>query len=111
MASTKEFVEYVSGQLAEAGTISYKKMFGEYGFYCNGKFFACVCDNQFFVKITDNGQKILKNAETAPPYEGATPYFLITDLDDKKLLHKLTVATCEALPEPKPKKKGKRKDA
>ncbi len=111
MASSKEFVTYIAGQLAGAGTITYKKMFGEYGFYCDGKFFACVCDNQFFVKITDAGLKLLQNPETAPPYEGAKPYLLIAELDDQELLKELAIATCGALPEPKPKKKGRSNNA
>ena len=79
-------------------------MFGEYGLYYDEKFFACICDNQLFVKITDKGYNILKNPETAPPYSGAKPYFLISDIDNKNLLQSLTVATCDALPVPKPKK-------
>lgn len=37
MASTAEFVEYICEQTSGAGIITYKKMFGEYGVYCNGK--------------------------------------------------------------------------
>ena len=52
MASKIEFVEYIADQLKSAGVITYRKMFGEYGFYCDGKFFAVVCDDQLFIKIT-----------------------------------------------------------
>ena len=104
MASSEDFVKYVAEQLSDAGTITYKKMFGEYGLYLDGKFFACVCDNQFFVKITNKGRGLLQNPEMAPPYEGAKPSFLITDLDDKNFLCNLAIATCEDLPAPKPKK-------
>ena len=34
MASTKEFVEYAAEQLRDAGDISCRKMFGEYGWRC-----------------------------------------------------------------------------
>ena len=37
MASKIEFVEFMADQMREAGAITYKKMFGEYGLYCNGK--------------------------------------------------------------------------
>ena len=53
MSSKPEFVEYCAEQCRGAGEITYKKMFGEYGLYCNGKIFALVCDDEFFVKITD----------------------------------------------------------
>ena len=108
MASSAGFVAYVAEQLQGAGVITYRKMFGEYGFYCNGKFFACVCDNQLFVKITEAGGELLKDPQTAPPYEGAKPYFLITDLEDRERLHRLAAVTCAALPEPKPKKERRK---
>ncbi|WP_367652378.1 TfoX/Sxy family protein [Methanoculleus frigidifontis] len=50
------------------GIITYRKMFGEYGFNCDGKFFACVCDNRFFVKITEQGKEFMPDGKTAPPY-------------------------------------------
>ena len=105
MASTPEFVEFVAEQLADAGAITYRKMFGEYGVYCNGKFFACVCNNQFFVKITEAGKEFMPDGETAPPYEGARPYFLIDELDDREFLKELVQRTCAALPARKPGKK------
>lgn len=45
MASQQAFVEFVVDQLQEAGDIAYRKMFGEYGLYCDGKFFGMICDN------------------------------------------------------------------
>ena len=38
MASNLEFVQFVTDQLGDAGNITSKRMFGEYGLYCNGKF-------------------------------------------------------------------------
>ena len=37
VASSLDFVEYVCKQIEHAGTITYKKMFGDYGIYCNEK--------------------------------------------------------------------------
>ena len=56
MASHQDFVDYVAEQLREAGTIRSRKMFGEYGLYCDGVFFAVICDDQFFVKVTPAGE-------------------------------------------------------
>ena len=105
MASKIEFVEYVADQLQHAGTITYRKMFGEYGFYCNGKFFAVVCGDQLFIKITEAGQKLCPNLPEAPPYKGAKNHFLLEDIEDQELLTKLATVTCRELPESKPKKK------
>lgn len=46
MASSPDVVEYICFQLRHAGDISFKKMFGEYGLYCDRKYFGLVCDNQ-----------------------------------------------------------------
>ena len=105
MASKIEFVEFIVDQLQEAGLITYKKMFGEYGIYCDGKIFALICNNQFFLKITEAGRQICPDLREAPPYPGAKNYFLVEEVEDRELLTRLTAATCAALPEPKPKQK------
>ena len=108
MASELNFVQYVVEQMANAGEITYKKMSGEYGVYCNGKIVALVCDNQLFVKPTDVGRKFIKNPVEAPPYPGAKLYFLIQDkIEDTDWLCNLIKITENILP--KPKKKNKRK--
>ncbi|WP_320130741.1 TfoX/Sxy family protein [uncultured Sphaerochaeta sp.] len=108
MASSSEFVEYVCNQLQSAGIITYKKMFGEYGLYCNGIFFATVCDDQLFIKITNQGLTLMQDAETAAPYPGAKPCFLIADLENAQVLHQLTNLTCNALVGQKSKKYPKK---
>ena len=66
MASHQDFVDYVAEQLREAGTIRSRKMFGEYGLYCDGVFFAVICDDQFFVKVTPAGEAAFPNLPKAP---------------------------------------------
>ncbi len=107
MASKIEFVEFVADQLRQAGDITYKKMFGEYGVYCNGKIFAVICEDQLFIKITKAGRNLCPELSEAPPYQGAKNYFLVEDVENQQLLTELVTATCEELPEPKPKKKKK----
>lgn len=109
MASRPEFVQYIADQISEAGKITYRKMFGEYGMYCDGKIFALICDDQFFVKITEAGKRLAPDLELAPPYDGAKPYFLVKDIDDRNFLTELVTATCRELPMPKPKKPKKRR--
>lgn len=105
MSSKIEFVKFIVDQLGSAGEITYRKMFGEYGVYCNGKIFALICDDQLFVKITKAGRKGYPHLPESPPYEGGKNYFLIEDVDNREMLTELTMVTCEELPEPKPKKK------
>ena len=108
MASNLDYVEYVCEQLAGAGTITYKKMFGEYGLYCDGKFFASVEDDQLYVKMTKAGEALIPDPVIAEPHEGARAY-LIEDLDDREFLTELTLKTCGELPD-KPKKLDYKKE-
>ena len=105
MASNLEFVEYVCDQISGAGEISYKKMFGEFTIYCDGKVIGLICNNQFFVKKTEKGASALPGCEEAEPYQGAKPCLLIDSVDDRDLMTKFISATYRELPEPKPKKK------
>lgn len=109
MASDQEFVDFVLDQIENAGEITAKKMFGEYGIYSDGKIFALVCDNKLFIKPTLSGRAFIKDVVEAPPYEGARPSFLIEDkLEDREWLSELVRISLKELPEPKPKKKKKK---
>ena len=105
MASSKDFVQYIADQCASAGVITTRKMFGDYGIYCDGKIFGLICDDCFFVKMTEPGQAMLRTVELRQPYEGAKNYFFIPEVDDHDYLAALVRATCKALPDPKPKKR------
>jgi TfoX/Sxy family transcriptional regulator of competence genes len=109
MGSNSEFVEFILGQIENAGEITYRKMFGEYALYANGKIMALVCDDQLYLKPTRAGRAYITNPVEAPPYPGAKPYFLIEDqLEDKDWLSALIRVTVEELPEPKVKSKKKK---
>lgn len=106
MACSDEFIAYVCEQVGKAGEIIAKKMFGEYGLYCNGKIIGLVCENQLFLKPTKVGREILGKIREEPPYEGAKNYFLIENLEDTELLTTLIKEMEKELPEPKSKKKA-----
>lgn len=105
MASSPDFVQYIAEQAASAGEIRCKKMFGDYGVYCDGLFFGLICDNRFFVKPTEAGLRLQPDARLVPPYEGAKPCLLMTEVDDRDAMAALVSATCRELPAPKAKKR------
>ena len=100
MASNLEFVEYAAEQMAGAGNITFRKMFGEYGIYCDGKIFGVICD--------EAGEKMAPQLPKASPYTGAKPHFLVEDVDDREFLTGFVTATCKELPMPAPKKPRKK---
>ena len=104
MAGNPDFVQYIIDQCSGAGEIVVKKMMGDYCIYCDGVLFGLICDNNFYVKVTEAGKVVLKVVILRPPYEGAKDYFYISDVDNRDYLTALIKATIPALPKPKAKK-------
>ena len=48
MACSPEFIQYITEQLKNAGRITCRKMFGEYGMFLDGKIVAIICEDQLF---------------------------------------------------------------
>ena len=103
MASNPDLVQYIADQCSGAGEIITKKMFGDYGIYCDGKIFGLICDNRLYLKPTKGGEALLKETDLRPPYDGAKDYFYIADVDDRDYLSSLVSATCKDLPDKKRK--------
>ncbi len=103
MASHSDFVLYIADQCSGAGEITTRKMFGDYGIYCNGKIFGLICDDRFYVKPTEAGRQMLRTLELRKPYDGAKDYFYIADVDDRDYISELVRETCRHLPAPKKK--------
>ena len=109
MTTDLEFMEFLADQMAGAGEISYRKMFGEYAVYLDGKVVALVCDNQLFVKPTAAGRAYIGAPVEAPAYPGAKNSFLIEDaFEDREWISELIRITARDLPAPKPKKPKRR---
>ena len=106
MATTQEFADKVCRRMAPFGDVRSRKMFGEYGLYCDGIFFAVICDDQLFVKVTPAGEAAFPQLPKASPYEGAKDYIWVEDVDDRDTLTALTRLTCLAL-QAQPKKRRK----
>lgn len=110
MATSQETVDDLLGQLAGAGRVTARKMFGEYCVYLDGKPVALVCDDRFYLKPTAAGRELLPDAEEGPPYPGAKPHLVVPreDWADTGAMARLLRATFDALPMPKPKTKPKK---
>jgi DNA transformation protein and related proteins len=105
MASDPEFVRFVCEQLCGAGEISARRMFGEAAVYLQDKVIGLICDNQFFLKATEPGRAKIGVPTEAPPFPGASNWFLMADLDDPEFLADLVRTTAAALPSSKVKAK------
>src|SRR5665213_2322998 len=102
MASQQSCVDFILEQISEAGLCLAKKMFGEYGIYCDGKIVAFVCDDQLYVKPTVAGKAFIGNFVEGYPYPGAKPYLLISGekWDDSEWMAHLIKISVAELPLP-----------
>lgn len=107
MATKKEIADYLVDQFQAAGEVYARKMFGEYGVYCDGKMVALISDDRLFIKPTVSGKEYLEEPEAAPPYPGAKDWYLISEdywEDAAWLCELMRITTLEVSP-PKPKRK------
>lgn len=97
MACNSDFVQYITDQSGNAGTIKVKKMFGDYGLYCDGIIVGLICDNSLFLKQTKAGKDLQREVVLRPHYDGVKDCFYIADGDDRKYLAELVKATLKGL--------------
>jgi TfoX/Sxy family transcriptional regulator of competence genes len=109
MASEKNTVDFIVEQISKAGHVAARKMFGEYGIYCDGKMVALVCDDQLFIKPTAAGRSYIGEVTEGAPYRGAKPCFLIPGdkWEDGEWMTSLIRLTTAELPAPTTKRKPK----
>ncbi len=70
MAVSDEFRDYVLEQLASAGKVSPRRMFGGVGLYLDGLFFALIDDDTLYFKTDDANRLRFEQAGSRPfcPY-------------------------------------------
>ena len=85
MASTKEYLDFVLGQI-KGIDITYKKMMGEYLLYANGVLFGGIYDDRLLIKPNEKAKELLPNAEYAIPYDGAKSMIFCDFVDDGERL-------------------------
>lgn len=105
MASRKEYLDYLLGQLSGLEEIAYRAMMGEYIIYYRGKVVGGIYDDRFLVKPVKSAVRYMPDAPYELPYEGAKEMLLVEEVDNKEFLTGLLNAMYEELPAPKIKKK------
>jgi len=107
MASTKGYLEYVLEQLSELDGITHRAMMGEYILYYRGKIFGGIYDDRLLVKTVPAAVRLMPDAETELPYDGAKEMLLVNDVDNRDFLREMVEAMWEELPETTRRKKQK----
>lgn len=104
MASRKEYLEFVLGQIDLDG-ITYRRMMGEYLLYRNGIILGVIYDDMLLVKPTKSAKEYMPDAELRPPYDGAKAMLFVDKVDDKEFLTGLFSAIYDELSAQKPSRK------
>ena len=103
MASSQRTVDFLLESIAAAGSVSARRMFGEYAIYSRGVVVGLLCDEQFYLKPTAAGRALLPGVIEASPYPGAKPYLLVgaERWEDAESMAELVRTTRRNLPAPK----------
>lgn len=104
MASSKEYLDFVSDQLSDLEEITYKAMMGEYIIYYRGKIVGGIYDDRLLIKPVKSAVSLMPNATYELPYEGAKEMLLVEEVDSKDFLTNLFNAMYDELPSPKKKR-------
>ena len=86
MATSKDFIIYLTEQVNRPEDIAVEPMMGEYLLYYRGKLVGDICDNRVLLKPVEAAKKLLPNAEMQPPYTGAKPMLVLEDIDDAEFV-------------------------
>ena len=106
MACSLDFIEFVSSQIATAGTVRCRKMFGEYMVYVDEKPVVLVCDDIPYIKEHEAIKSMMSSAERGFPFKGAKEHYIL-DVSKSDFAVNVVKALVEVLPYPKSRKKNK----
>ncbi len=106
MASSKEYLNFVLGQLSGLDGVTYRPMMGEYIIYYNGKIVGGIYDDRLLIKPVKSATKYMRTVRYELPYSKGKEMLLVDEVDDKEYLQGLLNAVYDELPAPKPKKKA-----
>lgn len=104
MASSKEYLQFILGQLSELEEITYRSMMGEFIIYYRGKVVGGIYDDRLLVKPVKSAISYIPTLVYELPYKGAKEMLLVDEVDNKEFLTGLFQAIYNDLPEQKKKK-------
>jgi DNA transformation protein len=67
MVASDSFVEFLREQLAPLGAITFRRMFGKTGVFCDALMFGMVTENTMYFRVDDDNRAKFEEAEAYPP--------------------------------------------
>ena len=103
MPSSKEYLNFILGQLSQLEEVTHRAMMGEFVIYYRGKIVGGIYDDRFLVKPAKSALSYMQTVSWEIPYEGAKEMLLVDNVDDRQFLCELVESMWEELPEKKKK--------
>ena len=104
MASTKEYLDFILGQLSNLEEITYRSMMKEYILYYRGKIVGGIYDDRLLVKPVETAIRYMPKVRYELPYDGTKEMLLVDEVDNQEFLEGLFQVMYDELPNPKKKK-------
>ena len=104
MASTKEYLDFILGQLSNLEEITYRSMMKEYILYYRGKIVGGIYDDRLLVKPVETAIRYMPKVRYELPYDGTKEMLLVEEVDSREFLEGLFQVMYDELPNPKKKK-------
>lgn len=87
MSSSAEAAEAILALFADAlddQAVTARRMFGEYGLYCDGRVFGLICDDTLFLKPLPEVRAAMREPSEGLPFPGAKLWLQpgAADMDD-----------------------------
>lgn len=98
MASSKDYLDFILGQLSPLEGITYRPMMGEYILYYHEKIVGGIYDDRLLIKPVRSAIAYMPEASYELPYEGAKEMLLVDNVDDSAFLCGLFEAILPDLP-------------
>lgn len=96
-------MDFLLDILSDSRQVTARRMFGEYCLYYAGRPVGLVCNEQLYLKPTEEGRLLIKDLQEGAPFPGARPHLLINPdyWDDRGWMNRLVRTTFDSLPPPK----------
>ena len=104
MASTKEYLDFILGQLSNLEEITYRAMMKEYILYYRGKIVGGIYDDRLLVKPVETAIRYMPKVRYELPYDGTKEMLLVEEVDNREFLEGLFQVMYGELPNPNKKK-------
>jgi DNA transformation protein and related proteins len=67
MVASESYAEFLREQFAPLGRVTFRRMFGKSGVFCDGVMLGMVTENTLYFRVDDQNRTAMQEAESLPP--------------------------------------------